>query len=89
MLFVPLLKHKSQKPSLNKKVVSPLSLRNNLFINFLEEIMIKAGLFVLSLGLFVSCVAEGDKTTPKTNLGSIREYLQNPVSGDDYAHLCA
>lgn len=50
--------------------------------------MIKTLLFLSSLILFVSCIEEGSET-PKSTLGNIREFLQVPVTGDDFANLCA
>lgn len=49
--------------------------------------MIKTLSLVLTLGFLVSCTEE-QAPTPKSNLGSIREFLQTPVSGNEFAYLC-
>lgn len=50
--------------------------------------MFKSLLLVSSLVFIASCTEEGTQT-PKSNLGSIREFIQVPVNGDEFANLCA
>ncbi len=50
--------------------------------------MMKALLLVSSLVFFISCTVE-EAPTPKSNLGSVREFLQVPVNGEEFAHLCS